>query len=193
MQYPIDLWDLLLLKMTAPQVMFVVVLTRTKIIIGWKQTMTKTPQGLKLSVSHFLADGVQRFLPFLYITAVPSYMCYECSVSHSGATGSISLGRLSARSLPDRNRCSAADSGNSLPLPQAQPAPSHPGTSRELTHEIKSEYVQVRGKEIKENPASARRINSLASQSKSGNKVLRLGQHKVAGKVWCDQQHHDNK
>lgn len=43
MQYPIDLWDLLLLKMTALQVMFVVVLTRTKIIIGWKQTMTKTP------------------------------------------------------------------------------------------------------------------------------------------------------
>lgn len=103
MQYPIDLWDFLLLKMMAPQVMFVVVLTRNKIIIGWKQSMTKTPQGLKLSASHLLADGVQGFLPFLYITAMPSYMYCECFVSHSGATGSISLGRLSARSLADRN------------------------------------------------------------------------------------------
>lgn len=43
MQHPIDLWDFLLLKMMAPQVMVVVVLTRIKIIIGWKQTITKTP------------------------------------------------------------------------------------------------------------------------------------------------------
>lgn len=43
MQYPIDLWDFPLLKMMAPQVMFVVVLTRIKIIIGWKQTMAKAP------------------------------------------------------------------------------------------------------------------------------------------------------
>lgn len=43
MQYPIDLWDFLLLKMMAPQVMFAVVLTRIKIIIGWKKTMTKAP------------------------------------------------------------------------------------------------------------------------------------------------------
>lgn len=129
MQYPIDLWDFLLLKMMAPQVMFVVVLTRIKIIMGWKQSMTKTPQGLKLSASHLLADRVQGFLPFLYITAMPSYMYCECFVSHSGATGSIFLSRLSARSLADRNRCTAADSGNRLPLPGAQPAPSHPSTS----------------------------------------------------------------
>lgn len=103
MQYPIDLWDFPLLKMMAPQVMFVVVLTRIKIIVGWKQTMAKAPWGLKLSASHLLADGVQGFLPLLCITAIPSYMCYECFVSHSGATGNISLGRLSARPLAGRN------------------------------------------------------------------------------------------
>ena len=43
MQWPIDLWDLLLLKMMVPQVTFVVVLTRIKIIIGRKQTKTQAP------------------------------------------------------------------------------------------------------------------------------------------------------
>lgn len=37
MQCPIDLWDLLLLKMMVLQVTFLVVLTRIKIITGWKK------------------------------------------------------------------------------------------------------------------------------------------------------------
>lgn len=49
MQCPIDLWDLLLLKMMVPQETLVVVLTRVKIIIGQK----KQPQHKLLRLKAF--------------------------------------------------------------------------------------------------------------------------------------------
>lgn len=54
MQCPIDLWDLLLLKMMVPQETWVVVLTRVKIIIGKNKTKHKL---LRLKAFYYLLVG----------------------------------------------------------------------------------------------------------------------------------------